>query len=137
MLAITQSGRSAPAGEQLTAAHLPAPGLGTGTGYCTAYPGGAATKYNLDNVYACDGSATGNTTFDQPGKGEYAWQCVELSARFLWAVYRIWAGPTSGVQDGADLVSVVHANNKQVPVATSGPASVPGVGDVISLGPGG
>jgi Fibronectin type III domain/CHAP domain len=137
MLAITQSGRSAPAGEQLTAAHLPAPGLGTGTGYCTAYPGGAATKYNLDNVYACDGSATGSTTFDQPGKGEYAWQCVELSARFLWAVYRIWAGPTSGVQDGADLVSVVHANNKQVPVATSGPASVPGVGDVISLGPGG
>ena len=137
LLAITQPGRSDPAGAQLIAALLPAPGLGTGTGYCAAYPGADATKYNLDNVYACDGSTTGNTTFDQPGKGMYAWQCVELSARFLWAVHRIWAGPGSGVQDGADLVSVVHANNKQIPVATPGPASVPGVGDVISLGPGG
>ena len=114
---------------------LPGPGAGTKASYCTSYPGGAATSYSLDNVYACDGSTTGTTTFDQPGSGVYAWQCVELSARFLWAVHNIWAGPGSGVTDGADLVSVVHTNNKQIPVATS--PSVPGVGDVISLGPGG
>src|SRR5258708_39353962 len=49
----------------------------------------------------------------------------------------IWAGPGSGVQDGADLVSVVHASHPQIPVGSPGPGSVPVPGDVISLGPGG
>jgi hypothetical protein len=93
--------------------------------------------YSFDNVYACEGTTTGATTFDNPGGGVYAWQCVELSARFLWAIYGIWAGPGSGVQDGADLVSVVHAGNPGITVGTPGPGSVPVAGDVISLGPGG
>src|SRR5258708_32059814 len=32
----------------------------------------------------------------------------------------IWAGPGSGVQDGADLVSVVHASHPQIPVGSPG-----------------
>ncbi len=112
----------------------PPAGYGTGAGYCTGHAGGVTSPYSFDDVYACEGSTTGATTFDQPGD-IYAWQCVELSARFLWAVYGIWAGPGSGVQDGADLVSVVHAHNPQIGVAGPGPGSVPVAGDVISLGP--
>jgi hypothetical protein len=117
------------------AAHPP-PGYGTGPGYCTGYPGGVTSSYSFDDVYACQGTTTGSTTFDQPGP-IYAWQCVELSARFLWAIDGIWAGPGSGVQTGADLVSVVHTHYPNIPVGTPGPGSVPVAGDVISLGPGG
>lgn len=92
---------------------------------------------SFDGVYACDGSTTGATTFDNPGSGIYAWQCVELSARFLWVADGIWAGPGTGVDDGANLVSAVHARNPQIPVGVPGPRSVPTAGDVISLGPGG
>ena len=119
------------------AAAIPPPGYGTGPGYCTGYAGGVTSGYSFDNVYACAGTTTGATTFDNPGAGVYAWQCVELSARFLWAIYGIWAGPGSGVQDGADLVNVVHANQPSIAVGTPGPGSVPVAGDVISLGPGG
>jgi len=115
----------------------PPPGYGTGPGYCTGYPGGVTSSYNFDDVYACQGTTTGATTFDNPGTGVYAWQCVELSARFLWAIDGIWAGPGSGVHDGADLVSVVHASHPGIGVGTAGPGSVPVAGDVISLGPGG
>src|SRR5487761_1748848 len=121
----------------VASAALPPAGDGTGPGYCTGYSGGSATSCSFDGVYACEGSTTGDTTFDAPGAGVYAWQCVELSARFLWAVDGIWAGPGSGVQDGADLVSVVHATHPQIPVGTPGSGSVPAAGDVISLGPGG
>ena len=116
-------------------AALPPKGYGTGTGYCTSYAGGVTSSYSFENVYACEGTTTGSTTFDQPGN-IYAWQCVELSARFLWAIDGIWAGPGSGVQDGAEPVSVVHANDG-TPVGSPGPGSVPAPGDVISLGPGG
>ena len=116
---------------------LPPAGYGKGSGYCKSYPGGAKSSYSFQNIYACDGSTTGATTFDSPGAGIYAWQCVELSARYLWAVDGIWAGPGSGVLDGADLVSVVHASNPDIAVGTPGPGSVPVAGDVISLGPGG
>jgi hypothetical protein len=88
-------------------------------------------------VYACHGTTTGATTFDSPGSGVYAWQCVELSARYLWAIDGVWAGPGSGVSDGADLVSVVHAHNPSIAVGSPGPGNVPLPGDVISLGPGG
>jgi hypothetical protein len=116
---------------------LPAKGYGKGSGYCTGYSGGVTASYEFDDVYACQGTTTGATTFDNPGAGVYAWQCVELSARFLWAIYGVWAGPGSGVEDGADLVSVVHSNSPDIPVGTPGPGSVPTAGDVISLGPGG
>src|SRR5580658_151095 len=118
-------------------AAFPPAGYGTGSGYCSGYSGGVDSGFSFDDVYACEGSTTGGTTFDNPGAGVYAWQCVELSARFLWAVDNVWAGPGSGVQDGADLVSVVHANYPQLGVGSPGPGSVPVPGDVISLGPGG
>jgi hypothetical protein len=120
-----------------SAATLPPAGYGKGSGYCKSYPGGVKSSYSFENIYACDGTTTGATTFDNPGAGVYAWQCVELSARYLWAVDGIWAGPGSGVLDGADLVSVVHASNPDIAVGTPGPGSVPVAGDVISLGPGG
>ena len=116
---------------------VPPAGYGAGPGYCTSYAGGAASPYSFDGVYACDGSTTGATTFDNPGSGVYAWQCVELSARFLWVADGIWAGPGTGVTSGANLVSAVHAQHPQIPVGTPGPRSVPVAGDVISLGPGG
>jgi CHAP domain len=132
----TATGHALPRSKGASASALPPPGYGAGAGYCTGYPGGVTSGYSFDNVYACEGTTTGSTTFDQPGD-IYAWQCVELSARFLWAVDGIWAGPGSGVQDGADLVSVVHASHPQIPVGNPGPGSVPVPGDVISLGPGG
>ena len=119
------------------ASALPPSGTGTGSTYCSGYSGGAASSYSFDNVYACDGSTTGSTTFDSPPANAYAWQCVELSARFLWAIDGIWAGPGSGVTDGADLVSHVHSANPSTSVGSPGPGSVPIPGDVISLGPGG
>jgi hypothetical protein len=133
---IAGSGSSGVAATRLGAA-LPAKGYGKGAGYCTGYPGGVTSSYKFMDVYACEGTTTGATTFDNPGTSVYAWQCVELAARFLWAVDGIWAGPGSGVQDGADLVSVVHSNDRSISVGTPGPGSVPAAGDVISLGPGG
>ncbi len=123
------------AGPALASPATPPTGYGAGSGYCTSYSGGVTSSYSFDNVYACEGSTTGSTTFDEPGSGVYAWQCVELSARFLWAIDGIWAGPGSGVEDGADLVSVVHSNYPKIAVSTPGPGSVPAAGDVISLGP--
>ncbi len=118
-----------------TAAATPPAGYGTGSGYCTSYSGGVTSAYSFENVYACQGTTKGSTTFDTPGN-IYAWQCVELSARFLWAIDGIWAGPGSGVQNGADLVSVI-GNKYHLPIATPGPGSVPAAGDVISFQSGG
>ncbi len=113
---------------------LPA-GYGKGPGYCVAY-GNAASSYSYDDVYACRGVASlGPTPFDSDR--DESFQCVELSARFLWAVYGIWAGPGTGVRDGADLVSVVHRRYPAVRVGMPSARSVPVAGDVISLGPGG
>lgn len=115
----------------------PSPGFGTGAGYCAQYGvAGTTAPFSFDNVFACSPVNTaGVTPFDSNGTASF--QCVELSARFLWAIDGIWAGPGSGVTDGADLVGVVHGNYPAVPVATPGPGSVPVPGDVISLGPGG
>ena len=113
---------------------LPA-GYGKGSAYCAQYAN-EASRYSFDGVYACASTATaGPTPFDADGKRSF--QCVELSARFLWAVYGIWAGPGTGVKDGADLVAVVHRIDPRIAVGVPGPRSVPRAGDVISLGPGG
>jgi hypothetical protein len=117
------------------AAATPPGGYGAGAGYCTSYAGGAASAYSFDGVYACQGSTVGATTFDNPG-GTYAWQCVELSARFLWAAYGIWAGPGL-VGSGASLVQDVHKEHPEIPTDSPQPRHVPVAGDVISLGPGG
>ncbi len=124
-----------PARAMAATSSLPA-GLGKGTAYCTSYPGGVASPYSFQDVYACEGTTTGSTTFDQPGAGVYAWQCVELSERFLWAIDGL--APVFGnTMDGATLVSLYHAANPSVAVGVPGPGSVPEPGDVISLGPGG
>jgi hypothetical protein len=116
------------------AAALPA-GYGKGRGYCSQYDN-HASRYSFDGVYACATTASfGPTTFDAAGR--HSFQCVELSARFLWAIYGIWAGPGTGVRDGADLVAVVHGLHPQIRIGYPGTDSVPVAGDVISLGPGG
>jgi CHAP domain len=120
-----------PAGRALA---LPA-GYGTGAGYCAAY-GSHSSPDSYDGVYACATTESwGATPFDSDR--DESFQCVELSARFLWAVYGIWAGPGTGVSDGADLVWVVHAQHPAIRVGFPAPGSVPVAGDVVSLGPGG
>ena len=110
-------------------------GYGKGPGYCALY-GSIASRYSFDGVYACaTTSSFGPTPFDADDTESF--QCVELSARFLWAIYGIWAGPGTGVQSGANLVSVVHRLNPRLRVATPSPRSVPLAGDIVSLGPGG
>ena len=115
----------------------PTPGEGAGAGYCSSYPGSSATAYSFENVYACAGSTKGTTEFDQPGDKYYAWQCVELVARFLWVRDGLKADLATGVRDGADLVSAVHARYPQIAVGQPAPGTMPVAGDVISLGPGG
>jgi hypothetical protein len=111
------------------------PGFGKGPGYCSLY-GNHASRYSFDGVYACATTASvGPTIFDSSGR--YSFQCVELSARFLWSIYGIWAGPGTGVRDGAGLVSVVHRLDPRIGVGVPGPGSVPVAGDIVSLGPGG
>ncbi len=110
-------------------------GYGKGSAYCGAY-GNRASSYSFDGVYACATTASGGATpFDSAGRESF--QCVELSARFLWAIYGIWAGPGTGVEDGADLVGVVHSEHPSIRVGFPAPGSVPVAGDIVSLGPGG
>jgi CHAP domain len=115
----------------------PTAGYGKGPAYCTKYAGGMASPYQFGDVYACEGTTTGSTAFDDPKRSDYAWQCVELSARYLWAIHGVWAGPGTGFQYGYQLVSNVHSRYPSIPVGIPGPGSVPAAGDVISLGPGG
>src|SRR5947209_18106183 len=110
-------------------------GYGKGPGYCALY-GSIASRYSFDGVYACaTTSSFGPTPFDADDTESF--QCVELSARFLWAIYGIWAGPGTGVTSGADLVAVVRAQHPSIRVGFPSPGSVPVPGDVVSLGPGG
>lgn len=114
---------------------LPPPGYGAGRAYCARY-GEPASSFSFAGIYACAHTGSvGPTPFDADGVESF--QCVELSARFLWAVHGIWAGPGTGVRDGADLVSVVHRRYPQIRWAFPAPGSVPVAGDVVSLGPGG
>ena len=122
-------------GAARNATALPSRYWGTGPAYC-AYYGNAASALQYEGVYACAGTySTGPTPFDADGR--YSFQCVELSARFLWDVYGIWAGPGTGVSSGANLVSAVHARYPRIRWTFPAPGSVPVAGDVISLGPGG
>jgi len=111
------------------------PGYGKRAGYCAAY-GNSASRYSFEGVYACATVASsGPTPFD--ANGERSFQCVELSARVLWAIYGIWAGPGTGVKDGAGLVDVIHHRYPSISRGFPAPGSVPVAGDVVSLGPGG
>jgi len=114
---------------------LPPPGYGAGPGYCARY-GETASRLSFDGVYACAHVASyGPTPFDADGRESF--QCVELVARFLWAVHGVWAGPGTGVLDGAGLVAAVHRRYPAIARAFPEPGSVPAAGDVVSLGPGG
>src|SRR5579862_437773 len=76
-----------------------APGEGSGTNWCAQH-GSYNLGPSLDNVYACGFVGAKPTTFDTDG-----FQCVELSARFMWAVYGINVGTP---HSGGDFVSYVH-----------------------------
>ena len=95
---------------------------------------GATAAFDFGNVWACSPTATnGPTPFDENGTDSF--QCVELSARYLWAIWGLWVPHPS---DGWDLVDHVHASYPtRTTVATASPSSVPGIGHVISFGPGG
>jgi hypothetical protein len=108
---------------------------GRGPAYCRQY-GSRASAYSYDDVYACATvHSYGATPFDSDGNDSF--QCVELSARFLWTIYGLWAGPGTGVRDGAGLVGVVHHRYPGIGVGVPARGSLPVAGDVISLGPGG
>ena len=108
-----------------TAAHY-----GAGPNYCKAY-GNRSSQYSFENIYACATTqSNGRTPFDSAGNVSF--QCVELSIRFLWAIYGI-GSPSA---DGWDLVSLVHAAHPKIPIGRPGPGSVPLPGDIVSLGPG-
>lgn len=91
--------------------------------------------FGFDNVWACGPVYTkGPTPFDSNGTESF--QCVELSERFLWAIYGL--APIFGSNvDGATIVSLYHQAHPSIEVGTPSPSSLPGPGDVISLGPGG
>jgi hypothetical protein len=112
-------------------AALPAPapvGYGAGPSYCQQQ-GNQNSSYSFEDVYACaTTSTTGDTPFDS--NGTQSLQCVDLSARFLWAVYGIAAPRT----DGWNLVAQTNITYPSIRVGHPGPGSVPMAGDVISFG---
>jgi hypothetical protein len=125
----------------VSAPNFPTKGCGTGPGYCQKYGGpGAYPAYGYDNVWACSPSNTiDNTPFDVNDGNSF--QCVDLSARFLWAVDGQWAG--QGVSYyGQNLVTDVY--NEYFPDLSEGTTAAgnsvasqtPTPGDVISFGPG-
>ena len=96
---------------------------GLGPGWCLAY-GGYPLGPSIDGVYACGPSLGESNPFDTDG-----FQCVELSARFMWDVYR---KVIRKVPDGADLVRLGH-KQLHIPVGTPGPNRLPAPGDILSL----
>jgi CHAP domain len=114
------------------ASAAPAPGYGTGSGFCKSI---SSSAYNLganyDNVYACGPSQGLGDVFDPYPN---AFQCVELAERFEWAIY---GGPEVYNTSGKAYVQDLH-NAQGVPIASSGSGSLPAPGDVISMwGPSG
>ena len=98
-------------------------GEGKGASWCSQH-GGYTLGAKFRNVYAC-GPATGPADeFDTSG-----FQCVELSARFMWATYSLYL---NNVPDGKDLVSVAHSS-LGLAVGHPGPGRLPAPGDVVSL----
>ncbi|MEO9181051.1 MAG: Ig domain-containing protein, partial [Acidimicrobiales bacterium] len=138
----------------------------TGPGFCRAYGGGVGPQVVIGevktNIYECGGdtsdlSATASpysdesTPFDDNGSGYDpggSFQCVELSLRFEYVVYKkntLWIGGKGSLLDpptGANVVHYLHTVFN-VPVAfgngaiavppTSAPAPV--AGNILSLGP--
>lgn len=119
------SGELAPvAGEYGFSKHTRlAVGEGLGPGWCLAF-GGYPLGPSIDGVYACGPSLGQANVFDTDG-----FQCVELSTRFLWDVYR---RVVRKVPDGADLVWLAH-RQLHIPVGTPGYRRVPAPGDILSL----
>ena len=98
-------------------------GEGVGKGFCKQNSG-YALGAGYDNVYAC-GPATGSgDDFDTVG-----FQCVELSERFLWAVYGDFI---PNVPSGRALVSM-GSTALGAPVGTPAVNSLPVPGDVVSM----
>ena len=131
-----------PNGGLISAAVNPRPpasltqGYGTGASYCANHGSSTGSPVlSFEDVFACDTASTTNSIFDS--YSSYSFQCVELSSRYLWAHYSIWAGPgvDGGRLNGANLVSWV-GRTYGVPIGSPNSGRVPAVGDVISLGPG-
>jgi hypothetical protein len=96
---------------------------GSGPGWCARY-GGYQLGAEYDGVYACGPSTGMSNPFDSVG-----FQCVELSARFLWVVYGRYV---TNIPDGADFVAAAHRQIR-VRVGRPGPGSVPATGDIVSI----
>lgn len=98
-------------------------GEGVGPGWCGAHSG-YILGASYQNVYAC-GPANGPADdFDTAG-----FQCVELSERFMWAIYKEFV---PDVPDGKDLVSL-GGQYLGTPIGAPGPGSLPVPGDIVSL----
>ena len=113
-------------------------GEGTGAAWCTTYGASSSSlpvpPIEYDQVYACNNPTTRKTPFDDDGTQSF--QCVELSERFLWAIYGL--APISGDDvDGDDLVSLYSAAHPTLGVGSPGPSSLPEPGDVMSFNEGG
>jgi CHAP domain len=107
---------------------------GSGSGFCGSVSGSVLGKPvqgtnlgpSFNNVYAC--GPTENTGWsNDPFESDF--QCVELSTRFMWAVYSIQAAPG----DGAVFVANNHIKFPNIAVGTPSLGSIPAPGDVVSL----
>ena len=96
---------------------------GAGTQWCSKF-GGHPLGASFRHIYACGPSIGQPTPFDDIG-----FQCVELSARYLWSVNGDYV---ADVPTGEALVEYAHAQFA-IPVGTSGTNSVPLPGDVVSI----
>jgi len=116
-----------------SSAPLPA-GYGSGSGFCPSISGtnktapvsGTNLGASYGNVYAC-GPALGTWWSNDLIEGDF--QCVELSARFMWDVY----GLRVSVSSGATFVSTIHNQFPAIPVQHPGVGQVPAPGDIVSL----
>ncbi|MGC2190884.1 MAG: putative Ig domain-containing protein [Candidatus Dormiibacterota bacterium] len=121
----------------------PAPVSPFGKGFCTAH-GATAEIEGPDNVWACGPAGAGfspPTPYDSDG-----FQCVELSARFLSAVYGQPAANDAlgDFNYGYEFVSSVATNpkhfeidGKPIPETTTSSGDnhkVPSPGDIVSFG---
>ncbi|MGH7640292.1 MAG: putative Ig domain-containing protein [Candidatus Dormibacteria bacterium] len=111
----------------------PTKGCGTGKGFCHKYgPPGATAAYGFDNVWACTPSTTiDNTPFDENDGNSF--QCVDLSDRFIWAVYGLYAGPGDTYYGQGVVSSIFSKYAPKISEATTAGRNVPAPGDVISF----
>lgn len=138
----------------------------TGPGFCKAYGGGVGPQVVIGrvktNIYECGGDPSNlgavaspysdeSTPFDANGSGNDpggSFQCVELSLRFEYVVYKkntLWIGgkgPLLKPPTGANVVHYLHTvfnvpvafgNGKIMVPPSNAPAPV--AGNILSLGP--